>query len=467
MLERVLKTISRYNMLAPGARVAVAVSGGADSVCLLHVLRELAPQLKATLAGVAHFNHKLRGEDAERDERFVAAMAANLGLPFYRAEAQVSAARDNLEQAARRARNAFLARLIQDGIADAVALGHTRDDQAETVLFRLLRGSGLAGLAGIYPRTPEGFIRPLIDVTRAQVEAFLRSRGIPWREDSTNREPRFARNRVRHHLLPQLAREWNPQIAAALAHLADLAQEEEQWWKGELDRLTPDLFANTLPNNGVEIRAAALAALPRAPARRIVRRAISMAKGDLRQIEYEHVERIVEMASAPAKTQGGSRRLSLPGLEAIRSFDWIRLAPPGPRPSISPVPVVIPGTYLAPDRVTEIRVELAQQSQQQRCPPGCANLRVELSWGQIPGPIELRGWRPGDHYRPAGQSRDQKVRDLFQKRRIPSWRRPFWPILTSRDKILWVREFGAAEEFAADDFTGPVLRIVEADHVIR
>jgi tRNA(Ile)-lysidine synthase len=461
VLERVLKTISRYNMLAPGARVAVAVSGGADSVCLLHVLRELAPQLKATLTGVAHFNHKLRGEDAEEDERFVAAMAANLALPFYRAEAQVSAARGNLEQAARRARNGFLARLIQDGITDCVALGHTRDDQAETVLFRLLRGSGLAGLAGIYPRTPEGFVGPLIDATRAQVETFLRSRGIPWREDSTNREPRFARNRLRHDLLPQLAREWNPQIAAALAHLADLAQEEQQWWKGELDRLAPNLLANTLPNNGVEVSVAALAALPRAPARRMVRRAISMAKGDLRQIDYDHVERIVEMPSR------GVRRLSLPGIEAIRSFDWIRLAPPGLRPSIDPVPVAIPGTYPAPDRVTEIRVEFAQQPQQQRCPHGCANLRVELSWGQVPGPIELRGWRPGDHYRPAGQSRDQKVKDLFQKHRIPSWRRPFWPILTSRDKILWVRKFGAAEEFAAGDKASPVLRIVEADHVIR
>ena len=124
-----------------------------------------------------------------------------------------------------------------------MALGHTRDDQAETLLFRLLRGSGLAGLAGIYPVTADGYIRPFIDITRAEVEQFLRSRGLEWREDATNRDPRFARNRIRHSLLPQMAREWNPRIADALAHLADLAHEEERWWRAEIDRLAAHLLA--------------------------------------------------------------------------------------------------------------------------------------------------------------------------------------------------------------------------------
>src|SRR5580700_2848625 len=211
MLARVLKTISRYNMLPAGARVIVAVSGGADSVCLLHVLTELFP---TSVAGVAHFNHHWRPAASNEDERFVAALASQLTLPFFKAEATPS--QGNREQEARRARREFFASL-----GSTVALGHTRDDQAETVLFRFLRGSGLAGLSGILP-VGNGIIRPLIDVTRAEVEQYLRTRNIPWREDATNQDLSFARNRIRHDLLPQLARDWNPKITDALAHLADL-----------------------------------------------------------------------------------------------------------------------------------------------------------------------------------------------------------------------------------------------------
>ena len=156
-------------------------------------------------------------------------------MEFHSAAAVCSAG--NLEQTARRARREFFHDLIRRGLADRIALGHTRDDQAETVLFRMLRGSGLAGLAGILPVTAEGLIRPLLGVTRGEVETFLRERGIPWREDASNREPRFARNRIRHELLPQLKQDWNPRLTESLAHLADLAYEEERWWAAEIARL--------------------------------------------------------------------------------------------------------------------------------------------------------------------------------------------------------------------------------------
>src|SRR5262245_11694149 len=191
VLERVLKSISRYNMLPQGSRVAVAVSGGADSVCLLHVLREVG----ANVVGIVHFNHKLRGAESDEDERFVAVVASRMDLPFFRAEARARAG--NIEQEARRARREFFGGLIRDGVCDRVALGHTRDDQAETVLFRVLRGSGPAGLAGIHPASA-GLIRPLIEVTRDEVTEYLTSRGIPWREDASNRNLGFARNRIRH-----------------------------------------------------------------------------------------------------------------------------------------------------------------------------------------------------------------------------------------------------------------------------
>jgi tRNA(Ile)-lysidine synthase len=277
MLEGVLTTMSRYNMLAPGARVVAAVSGGADSVCLLHVLAALGPGTGFQLAGVAHFNHQLRGAESDEDECFVAQLAQKLGVPLYRASAGAPALAGNLEpgnleQTLRRARREFFAALLGARKADCIALGHTRDDQAETVLFRLLRGSGLAGMAGILPVTAEGFVRPLLGSTRAEVERFLRDRGIPWREDASNRDPRFARNRIRHRLLPQLEREWNPRLREALAHVADLAYEEERWWAQQTGSAARSYLKPT--PHGIEIQVGELAARPRAQARRLVREAI-------------------------------------------------------------------------------------------------------------------------------------------------------------------------------------------------
>ncbi|MGH9557858.1 MAG: tRNA lysidine(34) synthetase TilS [Bryobacteraceae bacterium] len=416
MLERALKTISRYNMLPQGIRVAAAVSGGADSVCLAHFLREIG----ANLTGIAHFNHRLRGEASDRDERFAAELAQSFGLPFYRAEADVAAVRGNIEEAARHARRRFFQQLMRDGACDKIALGHTHDDQAETVLFRMLRGSGLSGLAGIHPVTPDGLVRPLIEASHEDCEKYLRSRGTSWREDATNRDRRFARNRIRHDLLPQLAREWNPQIHQALAHLADLAYEEERWWSGAL----PDLLIET--SGGIELRASALAALPRAVARRLVRQAIAQVKGDLRRVEFDHVERVIALAHSAS-------RAALPGIEAVRSFDWIRIGEPWVN-TAAPVAVTIPGTYPAPDGAGEIRVEIDETHLE-----ACVTLKVKLT-----APMELRGWRPGDHYRPVGKSRDQKIKEMFQTARIPSWRRHGWPVLQAGGEIVWARSFGPA-----------------------
>lgn len=462
MLERVRKTITRYNMLPAGARVAVAVSGGPDSVCLLQILTGLAAEYGIGLS-VAHFNHKLRGEESDADERLVAALAASLGLPFYRAEGDVASVKDNLEQAARRARRAFFAGLMKTQ-ADVVALGHTRDDQAETVLFRLLRGSGLAGLAGIYPVSADGYIRPLLDVTRADVEEFLRARGLAWREDSSNRDPRFARNRIRHDLLPRLAREWNPRIRESLAHLADLAFEEERWWKAYADDLSAHLLRRhdfEQNDGGVEFCLADVAHFPAAIQRRLIRRALADTKGDLRRLEFAHIEAVLELMARPE----GNGRLRLPGdIEVRRSFDWLRIAPAGLPTAPLPLTLCIPGAYPTADGGAIHFEVAARRSARRPRPPNDATLQVaELSLDRLPATLELRGWNPGDEYCPAGQAQRRKVKEMFQQARVPSWRRQNWPIVSKGATILWARGFGAAAEFTAGRGEGPVLRIWEGN----
>ena len=454
MLERVRKTITRYNMLPRGSRVAVAVSGGPDSVCLLHALLELAPAFDVSLS-VAHLNHQLRGVESDEDELFVAGLAARFGLPFVRTSTDLAAAKDNLEQAGRRARRAFFAGLK----TDRIALGHTRDDQSETVLFRLLRGTGLRGLAGIYPVTDDdsgrpSYVRPLIEVTRGEVIAFLRSRGITWREDSSNLDPRFARNRIRRALLPQLARDWNPKIGESLAQLATLAHDEERWWRSYIDDLSACILLARA--GGIELRASTLSALPLAVRRRLVRLAIAQVKGDLRRMEFAHVEAVLELA---AETRGDGR-LRLPGIDVRRSFDWIRVAAGAPPVDCSSIRLAIPGSYaVSPD--TCLYLEISPRSFTSK--KGATLKAAELSLRRLPPVLELRGWRPGDHYRPQGQRRDQKIKEMFQVKRVPSWLRASWPIVSSGDTILWSRTFGAAAEFAANREPGPVLRVWEAE----
>jgi tRNA(Ile)-lysidine synthase len=418
VLTQVRSTLNRHNMLPAGRRVIAAVSGGADSVALLHILHQLVP---SALAGVAHFNHQLRGVESDGDERFVAALARQLGLPFHHACATPGPG--NLEQNARRARQSFFLSLLEQGQADRIALGHTLDDQAETVLFRILRGSGLTGLAGILPVSAQGIVRPLLGVHRADVRTYLRNAAIAWREDSSNASPQFARNRIRHTLLPALQKDWNPRIVDALAHLGDVAYEEEACWAQQLAQ-REDLL--TRRSGGVEIFTPRLTGLPRALLRRLAREAIRLVKGDLRGIDYTHIEQVVELAAA----QAGSARRALPGVTLTRSFDWLLLRVPGPRTEIPPLAVSAPGMHSWPPDNPLIQLQITAAV---HGPNACDTLD-----------LELRGWRAGDQYRPQGFAHPVKLQDLFQKARVPSWRRASWPMVTSKGKILWAKEFGAA-----------------------
>jgi tRNA(Ile)-lysidine synthase len=451
MLDRVAEFIARHRMFEPGQRVGVAVSGGADSVFLLHALRELGFDLS-----VIHIEHGIRGEASIADAEFVAQLARNFGLPFHLRRADVPAIEGNLEEAARKVRQAFYTELIASHAVDRVATGHTRSDQAETVLYRILRGSGLTGLSGILPATNENVVRPLLQIDRSEIETWLRDHGIAWREDETNRDRTYARNRLRHEILPLLRDVFNPQLDGALANLATLARDEETYWNSELLPRQP-------PTRQPQVIAVTeLANVPPALARRRVRQAVALATGNHRSFDFAHVERVLEMA----RSQAGHDRFQAPGLDVCRSFDFIRLAPAGANPAEASdfsFAVQVPGSVELPGSGTRITLQVLEK---EATTEACATVVNELDWqrfrrGRGVPSLELRNWRPGDQYRRVGRPKAEKIKFFFQQARIPLWERENWPIITYNDSIVWARRFGAAGEFAAGPETSSVLRVAE------
>jgi tRNA(Ile)-lysidine synthase len=430
-------------------RIGVAVSGGADSVFLLLAMRELG-----LAVAVLHVNHGLRGAESDRDEEFVRSLALQFGLPVRVLTSPVTSG--NIEQEARRGRYDFFAQQITAGTCEAVATGHTLDDQAETVLYRFLRGAGTAGLSGIRPTTASGIIRPLIELRRDEIRRFLSERNIPWREDASNQNPDFLRNRIRLQHLPQLAASLNPSLAEVLASTAVWAQGEEDYWAAELDRLEP-LYLIEKPET-ILISTKPFLDLPVAVQRRMLRRAIERVRGSLRAIDFQHVERIRAMMA----TREGSGRMQLPDLDIYRSFDWLRLAPVGIDSRLErdfEAPLEIPGLTELTERKLTIEMELVDN-------PDVYNGDVQaLDWERSSQGLRLRNWRPGDQYQPQGRVAAEKIKTLFQECRVPLWERRTWPVITTSagksEAIVWSRRFGVASQFAAGPESRKVLKIRE------
>ena len=445
VIERVAATIERHRMLAGGRRIGVAVSGGADSVFLLHSLRELG-----LATAVFHINHHLRGDESDVDETFVRDMAARLDLPVYVLDAPIESG--NIEQEARRARYEFFATKITAGNCDAVATGHTLDDQAETVFYRFIRGAGTAGLSGIIPMTESRVIRPLLALRRDEIRSWLSERNIPWREDRSNSDAEFLRNRIRLRHLPELTASLNPALPEVLAATAAWARAEEEYWTQELDRIEPRYLIHS-PET-VLIATKPFLELPVAVQRRLLRRAIHRVRGSLRAIDFQHVEGIRAMMA----TREGSGRVQLPDLDIYRSFDWLRLAPVGFDSRLErdfETPLTIPGRTEVPGRLLTIDIELAPQVHVYN------KYEQGLDWDRCIGSLMLRNWRPGDQYRRRGHSAAEKIKTLFQEYRIPLWQRRTWPVIARGNSILWTRRFGVASEFAAGPESRTVLMIRE------
>lgn len=427
-----------HRLPTPPRHLGVAVSGGADSVCLLHVLFALAPELGVELR-VLHLNHQLRAEESDGDERFVAELAQSLGLPCTSERVRIPEG-ENLEQAAREARLAFFARLKGEGL---VATGHTADDQAETVLFRFLRGSGPGGLAGILPLTEQGLCRPLLEIRRVEIREWLSSRSLGWREDSSNADSRFARNRLRGDLLPVLERDWNPNLAVLLGQTAMLARADEEYMEAETSRAMAGFGPAT--DGAIVLPVAGLAALPEAIRMRCLRRAIRQIKGDLREIEYLDVRRV----SALLESQDGSGRLQVPGVDVMRSFDWVRFVKLGVEASERNWRIEIPGAGRYPSPGGEVLLEQEDRCNGDAAPERAYNEGADwLDLDRFGFPLDLRNWRPGDSYQRVGAKREERLKELFQTNRVPLWERRNWPMITKDDEILWVQGFGPSQSAA-------------------
>ena len=476
MLDQVRQTIRRFRLIAPGQRIAVACSGGPDSVALLLLSEQLSSELGCTLS-VAHFNHQLRGEQSEQDEQFVRQLAESLQLPIHVSTADVRAcalqARSNLEETARRLRYLYFFSLVESGVADRVAVGHTADDQAETVLHRLLRGAGTRGLAGIYPIVENRVIRPLLAVRRHAVRDWLSGLQQPWREDASNWDLRFLRNRIRHQLLPLLA-EMNPRVVEVLTHTAEIARDEELFWE---DYLAP-LAAQHLhrDNRKVRVAIAPLRQMPSAVARRFLRYALQ-AVGEgcfgpkpyqragvpLRSLtgsaDFGQVQRLLALALAG---QSGNT-LSLPrDLVARKEFSSLILEtvdPDGTRFAGFCYPVEVPAVVSVPEIGSSFAFELIPlETSQAGYNGGEENLldrRVSY------GPLILRNWGPGDAYQQRGHRKPRKLKELFQRRRISTIERQRWPVVVAGDQIVWVRGWGAAEGFVPGPEYKEALQIRE------
>lgn len=466
LFARWLSELRRAKLFHAGERVGAAVSGGPDSILLLEFMKQLAREWGLALA-VVHFNHHLRGSESDADERFVRERARALGIEFLGGEADVGqAAREkhrNQEAIARELRYRFFFSLVNRGRLDKVATAHTANDQAETVLLRLLRGAGTRGLGGVYPALEGKIVRPFLSLTRAEIEAEIQKRTLDFRVDSTNLETRLRRNKIRIELLPLLEREFNPEVIGLLKELADRARDDEDFLEQQArERAKPWRVREPPPHRGEgaeeKIPVRALIEFPAAVERRVLRQMIHAVQGNLRGFAHRHIEALRKFsADAPS-----GRRLVLPGgLVARKEFDWLILGiEPSPRQDTEfSYPVEVPGEVAVSQvgLVFEFKIVGPQDLRKAYNDSGVGGLdRQKLS-----GKFVLRNWRPGDCFKPLGSRQAQKLKELFRQRRIPIDRRRTWPVLENGKEIVWVRGFPPASSAAASPESGEVFIIKE------
>jgi tRNA(Ile)-lysidine synthase len=444
LIRKVATTIDGFQMAAAGERILVAVSGGVDSVALLLLLDALAIERRFALT-VAHLDHGLRGDAGRRDREFVERLAARLTYPCI-AEAGSVGHGPNLEARGREVRHRFLREAAEAASCGRIALGHTENDQAETLLLRLFRGAGARGLGAMSPRQGP-IIRPLIACGRPDLVAFVETRGAEWREDETNDDERFERNRVRHRLLPVLEQCAGAGLTARLARSAALLREDDLY----LDGVARDALAEVLRGDALQI--GAVVTLPVAIRRRVLRLWLTRVRGHGQGVERIHVRAIEEGLNA-----GPSMQVSLPGGTVWIEGGLVSWKPAGHVSTVSSFSIAVePGSHV-------VRADLGWEvsmsgpvpwSSRGGLPADPSTAVFDLE--TLPSPVVLRSVRRGDRIRPLGLGGAQKLQDLLVNAKVPRSARGGLPLLAAGEEVLWVPGVSRSERAIVGAATQEVI----------
>lgn len=475
------QAVYENSMLAPGSRVLTAVSGGPDSVALLHVLSELGREHGYGI-GVAHVNHGLRGASADREAAFVEALAKKQNVPYYEKRIDVLAIQKKtggcLEEAGRNARYAFFHETADRYGFDRIAVGHHQDDDAEVILMNIIRGSGATGMAGIAPVRGR-IVRPLIHSRREEILQFLDSLHIEYAHDKSNDDTRFQRNHIRHCLMPALEY-YNPRVVENLHKLGQITGLENRWIE-ELISPVFDAVVTHRSEGRLVIDAEKAAGHHAAVKRRMVRKAVYGVKGDLRRIGLAHIEAVTGLMD---KT-GPSVRLDLPdrirvsrsGASLIFTAEKASLRSPGlsgRQSAVADYAYTVTENQAASGGIdipeTGSRIVLTRMAAEDMdsFPAGDA---AAFDWDKLTFPLSVRNWRPGDRFTPLGmprtrnRPRTQKLADFFINNKVPAEKRGRVPIVTSGGAVVWIAGFRMDDRFRITPETKTVLtaRVINPD----
>jgi len=434
VFEKFVRTLKSHRLLRRGDRLLIAVSGGADSVALLYLMQEVRAQFELDLV-IAHLNHNLRGKSSDDDEQFVRVLAKDLGIKFVSKkipDEAVASRNQNLEAWARERRYAFLSEAAARVQAQEVALGHTMNDQAETLLMRLLRGSGSAGLSCM-PFKRDLFIRPLLAIQRHEVLAYLKLRGIKWREDLSNFDTRLFRNKIRQELIPNLRDRQNPKIVSQLACTAAVLREESealQHWAAEVLRKEAVIEGNKIFWN-----VDTLGSLPTGLQKRLVRLSLERLMEGNHFLSAKNIDSVIYLLG-----EGRSGRLVRIGTcRSVREFGRLVFeVVPDSRPCEFRYALPIPGRVELPLTHTWFEARLD-------CRPADSTVlnrwELFLSKAELTAGMLIRNWQPADVYFAPGVASPKRVTDLFAQKKIPRRCRASWPVVVLNGRVVCVKDF--------------------------